>query len=143
MGEVEEEIYKGKIYRVHFPTRKSSVSIHGRIYIKEGKKIFTASAKLEPRGDSNILTLVEELTVAKQPPIIDIFEIVTATVTPFSALPQFEVELKIEKYDLTSYTASLTSDHNILFAGDFLNYKGVPLEVVDVYGRNLKLKEVG
>lgn len=142
-GDIEEEIYKGKIYKVHFPLRKNSVSIHGRIYVKEGGKIFTASAKLEPRGGTDILTLIEELKIAKQPPIINIFKMVKVTVTPFSALPQFEVELKIEKHDLATYTASLTSDRNLLFVGDYVGWGDAQYEVVDVYGRKLKLKEVG
>jgi len=143
VGEVEEEIYAGKIYKVHFPTRKGLISSRGRVYLKEGKKIFDASAKLEARGDSLILTLVEELKETTQKPIIEIFKIVTATVTPFSSLPQFDIEIKIEKYDLSMYSASLTSDRNLLFVGDFLSFNGAGLEVVDVYGRNLKLKEVG
>jgi len=143
VGEVDEEIYENKIYKVHFPTRQSAISIHGKVFAKQGKRIFDASAKLEPRGDTTILTLIDDMKESSQRPIIDIYKIVTATVTPFSSLPQFEVEMKLEKYDLIIYTASLTSDKNLLFVGDFVGFNGIQLEVVDVYGSNLKLKEVG
>jgi len=143
VGEVEKEIYAGKIYKVHFPSRKGSISIHGRVFVKEGKKLFDAPAKLEPREDAIILTLVEDLKEASQNPIIEIYKMVTATVTPFSAVPQFEIEMKIEKYDLFTYSASLTSDRNLLFVDDFISFNNTQLKVVDVYGRNLKLKEVG
>jgi hypothetical protein len=87
--------------------------------------------------------LAEGLRESSQKPIIKIFKIVTATVTPVSSLPQFDVEIKIEKYDLSIYSATLTSDRSLLFVGDFISYNNTQLEVFDVFGRNLKLKEVG
>ena len=142
VGEIEDEIYKGTIYRVYFPKRKSTVSKHGRLYLKEKKIVYTASAKLESRDNSDILTLLEPLQKAKQSPLIDIYKLITALVIPFSSHPQYEVELKIEKYNLDLYSASLTSDEYVVFKGDYLDCNGLQLEVVDVYDRNLKLREV-
>jgi len=142
IGEVEEEIYKGKIYKAHFPKRKGSISIQGRVFVKEGKKIFDAPAKLESRGDATILTITEEFKESTQQPIVEIFRKVTATVTPFSLLPQFDIEVMIEKYDLSIYSASLASTKKLIFTGDFLSFDDTRLEVVDVFEENLKLKEV-